>query len=85
MVGSSRKTCGGQISWPKPKWQKSTSCLAPRKEFLSLAVPVTIQGMGGPGAPHQFDVSRREDLGSSAPLMLMSFTFHSVHVVSDLC
>ncbi|CAK9015960.1 unnamed protein product [Durusdinium trenchii] len=57
----------------------------PWKEFLSLAVPVTTQGMGGPGAPHQFDVSRREDLGSSAPLMLMSFTFHSVHVVSDLC
>ena len=40
--------------------------LLPRKEFLSLAVPATLTGMGGPGAPHQFDVSRREDLGSLA-------------------
>ena len=37
-----------------------------RKEFLSGAVPVMLQGMGGPGAPHQFDINRREDLGNFA-------------------
>ena len=36
----------------------------PRKEFLSLAVPAQLTGMGGPGAPHQFDVTRREELGA---------------------
>ena len=41
---------------------------AARKEFLAGAVPVTLQGIGGPGAPHHFEFSRREDLGSLALL-----------------
>ena len=35
-----------------------------RRDFLAGAVPVMLQGIGGPGAPHFFGISRREDLGS---------------------
>lgn len=34
--------------------------------FLAAAVPVMLGGIGGPGAPHHFEISRREDLGPSA-------------------
>ena len=33
------------------------------KERFSGAVPVMLSGIGGPGAPHHFEISRREDLG----------------------
>ncbi|CAL1165648.1 unnamed protein product [Cladocopium goreaui] len=36
----------------------------PWRDFLAGAVPVMLQGIGGPGAPHFFGISRREDLGS---------------------
>lgn len=34
-----------------------------RKGFLSECVPVMISGMGGPGAPHHFEITRREHFG----------------------
>ena len=37
-----------------------------RRDFLAGAVPVTLQGMGGPGAPHHFEFIRRESLGLDA-------------------
>ena len=37
-----------------------------RKEFLSGACPIMLSGIGGPGAPHHFEISRRENLGNPA-------------------
>ena len=44
----------------------------PRKGFLAAAVPVMLQGVGGPGAPHQFEFTRREMFGIS-PAIIASF------------
>ena len=33
---------------------------------MAGAVPVLLKGMGGPGAPHRFELSRRENLGALA-------------------
>lgn len=37
--------------------------LLPRRGFLSEAVPVMLQGIGGPGAPHHFEFRRRSSMG----------------------
>lgn len=37
-----------------------------RKGFLAQAVPVMLQGVGGPGAPHHFEFTRRECFGYCA-------------------
>ena len=36
--------------------------LHPRKGFLSEGVPVMLKGLAGPGAPHVFEMSRRESM-----------------------
>lgn len=36
--------------------------LNPRKGFLSQGVPVNLRGIGGPGAPHCFELDRRSEV-----------------------
>lgn len=45
----------------------------PRRGFLAGAVPVALQGIGGPGAPHCFDFCTRESLGCLAWLSEKEF------------
>ena len=46
-----------------------------RRDFLSGACPVAIQGMGGPGAPHHYEFCRREALGATARSRLPGANF----------
>ncbi|CAK9094713.1 unnamed protein product, partial [Durusdinium trenchii] len=34
--------------------------------FLSIGIPVQLRGIGGPRAPHVFELDRRDDLGPQA-------------------
>ena len=39
-----------------------------RKGFLAEAIPVNLVGIGGPGAPHVFELSLRNSLGAMTDL-----------------
>ena len=36
----------------------------PRKGFYEAAIPVALKGIGGPGAPHVFELERLADTGA---------------------
>ena len=38
-------------------------------------MPIFLQGMGGPGAPHVFRLERRDMLGHLAVLMVLKWSF----------
>lgn len=58
------------------------TCCHLRKDFLSGAVPVQVAGIGGPGAPHQFTFTRREDAG---PLSAWGVLFWLRYTAEYLC
>ena len=43
-------------------------------------MPIFLQGMGGPGAPHVFRLERRDMLGHLADLIVLKLSFE-IHVV----
>ena len=42
----------------------TTSNRSLRRGFLAEAVPIMLQGIGGPGAPHYFEFQKKLALGS---------------------
>ena len=60
-----------------------------RKGFLAEAIPISLRGIGGPGAPHVFDLSLRNTLSAMVNTLSlhggMEFkgkSFHSTCVLS---
>ena len=51
----------------------------PRKGYLAGCVPVMLQGIGGPGAPHHFEFRKRSCLGFLGILNLCFFVFVRTH------
>ena len=45
-----------------------------RKPFFAAGVPVSLQGVGGPGAPREFLLERRDETGTLPMFSLVSFT-----------
>ena len=44
---------------------------SPRKGFYLGGIPVSLQGIGGPGAPHYFLLQKRCDAGAEALNMIL--------------
>ena len=46
----------------------------PRSGFLRAAVPIHLEGLTGPGAPHHLEIVRRTDSGSD---VMSLYSYHS--------